>query len=355
MQAKDFIPQPYTVQTGLKTYQHKAPSNIALVKYWGKRPDQTPMNPSVSFTLTDCYTETSVEILPKTETHEPYQISFFFEGKPKPEFLPKMQNFFKKIDDFLPFLKQVHLRIHSSNSFPHSSGIASSASAMASLAVCFMQIEKDFSSAPLSEDYFYKKASFLARLGSGSASRSIGGSLVLWGESADFQGSSDLYGIPYPKAVHPVFQNYQDTILLIDKGQKKVSSTQGHQLMHGHIFAEQRFVQAHQNLLALAEAFKTGDLEKFTQITENEALTLHAMMMTSQPYFILMKPNTLSAIERIWAYRESTKNPVSFTLDAGANIHLLYPKSYKTEIQSFIQEELSVFCQNGQYIADEVC
>jgi diphosphomevalonate decarboxylase len=59
----------------------------------------------------------------------------------------------------------------------------------------------------------------------------------------------------------------------------------------------------------------------------SEALTLHAMMMTSMPYFILMKPNTLQIINAIWKFRNDTKIPVCFTLDAGANVHVLYPKT----------------------------
>jgi diphosphomevalonate decarboxylase len=62
--------------------------------------------------------------------------------------------------------------------------------------------------------------------------------------------------------------------------------------MHNHPFAEQRFAQAHHNLSSIKKVLETGDLENFIKIVESEALTLHAMMMTSMPYFILMKPNS---------------------------------------------------------------
>jgi diphosphomevalonate decarboxylase len=97
------------------------------------------------------------------------------------------------------------------------------------------------------------------------------------------------------------FQNYQDTILLVDKGEKQVSSTLGHDLMHNHPYAERRFAQAHENLDTLISIFKSGNLDEFIKIVESEALTLHAMMMTSMPYFILMKPNTLEIINAIWS------------------------------------------------------
>ena len=87
---------------------------------------------------------------------------------------------------------------------------------------------------------------------------------------------------------------------------------------------------------------------------ESEALTLHAMMMTSMPYFMLMKPDTLEIIQKIWQYREETKTPVCFTLDAGANVHLLYPSSEKDKVQTFIKDNLAQHCENGQYIHDQV-
>ena len=89
----------------------------------------------------------------------------------------------------------------------------------------------------MTNEYFNKKASFLARLGSGSACRSIEGDIVQWGQHNATEGSSDLYGIKYPYKVHENFKRYYDTILLVDKGQKQVSSTIGHNLMHHHPFA----------------------------------------------------------------------------------------------------------------------
>ena len=113
----------------------KAPSNIALVKYWGKLKGQIPANPSVSFTLTNCYTETSVYFEKLENPSKDFQFDFFFEGNPKPSFHPKIVTFFERIYEYQPFLKDYYLRIDSYNSFPHSSGIASSASAMAALAL----------------------------------------------------------------------------------------------------------------------------------------------------------------------------------------------------------------------------
>jgi len=311
-----------------------SPSNIALVKYWGKKDQQIPENPSISFTLNACKTITELSYTKKENNSDSFSFEVFLDEKPKPDFHPKIEVFFNRIEAYLPFLKDFHFTIKTRNTFPHSSGIASSASGMSALALCLMSIEKELNP-HLSEQDFIKKASFLARLGSGSASRSLEGDLVVWGNHDDIEGSSDLFAIKYPDQVHEVFKNYHDTILLVDKGEKQVSSTVGHNLMHGHSFSKQRFDQAVTNISKLKTILKSGDLNAFIALVESEALTLHAMMMTSLPYFILMKPNTLKIINKIWSFRQQTGLPISFTLDAGANVHVLYP-------------------ENGHYICDRI-
>ncbi len=329
----------------------KTPSNIALVKYWGKLDPQIPRNTSVSFTLNNCHTITTMKFKKKLGTTS--KIDVYFEGERKESFRPKIETFFSRIEQYCPYLSDYDFEIHSENSFPHSSGIASSASGMGALALCVMSIERGLD-VNVSDYYFNHKASFLARLGSGSACRSIKGEIVVWGKHPKVEGSSLLYGVAYPNEVHESFKNYQDTILLVDKGEKQVSSTVGHNLMHDHPFAEERFIQAEENISKITEIFESGDMDAFISLVESEALTLHAMMMTSDPYFILMKPNTLEIINRIWEYRKETGSKVCFTLDAGANVHVLYPESEKEQVNKFIESQLAKYCQNNQYICDEV-
>ncbi|MFC4095197.1 diphosphomevalonate/mevalonate 3,5-bisphosphate decarboxylase family protein [Euzebyella saccharophila] len=348
-----FIPNSYKNLPASGKSSWRSPSNIALVKYWGKRENQIPANPSISFTLNSCFTTTTVSYEKLKEKQHQFSFDFLFEGSPKEEFKPKIQTFLTRIQAYLPFLTEYHLVIESSNSFPHSSGIASSASGMSALALCLMDMEKELNPT-IHLDFFNQKASFLARLGSGSACRSVEGPLVQWGSYRGIENSSDLYGVPYPYITHAVFQDFCDTVLLVDKGEKTVSSTVGHGLMHHHPFAEQRFQQAHSNLDKLKTIFETGDLEGFIQVVESEALTLHAMMLTSSPYFILMKPNTLTIINKIWAFRGESNSHLCFTLDAGANVHVLYPAEEKTVVLKFIKEELAPLCQNGQFIEDQV-
>jgi len=330
----------------------QAPSNIALVKYWGKKGLQLPQNPSISFTLSRCHTTTTVVFSPKNKKH-PQGFDFLFDHKKQPDFHPKIQKFLDRIYPYFPALEQHHLSISSQNSFPHSSGIASSASAMAALALCIVDFERQHHPQMSAAD-FQKKASFFARLGSGSAARSLSGPLMVWGKTNVFPASSDLFAIVPSLEWHPVFDDYQDSILIVDRGQKPVSSSLGHDLMKGHPFAAQRFNQAHQNLADYKSVLTSGDLEQFIDLTEGEALTLHAMMMTSNPRFLLMQPQTLAILQKIWNFRSQTQIPLCFTLDAGANVHLLYPKQNRPAVINFIEDQLVYYCQQGQYIEDQV-
>lgn len=328
------------------TTKWQSPSNIALVKYWGKKGLQTPINPSISFTLNKCHTNTRMTF----RKAERMSFSLYFEGSPAPQFEPKIKAFIDNIIQYAPYLGAYQITIDTQNSFPHSSGIASSASAFSALALCICTLEQELGL--LQENDFYRKASFLARLGSGSACRSVFGGTVMWGEYEGLAGS-DEYGINLNE-VHDVFASYQDTILIVEEGQKSVSSSAGHTLIQNHPFAQQRVDEANKNTGKMLQALKSGNLKQFISITEAEALMLHALMLTSDPYFILMKPNTLAIINEIRSFRETKGIPVCFTLDAGANVHMLYPEDVNKEVLRFTEEILIDFCQNHRYICDRV-
>ncbi|MFT5056916.1 MAG: diphosphomevalonate decarboxylase, partial [Pseudoalteromonas distincta] len=232
----------------------KSPSNIALVKYWGKKPNevQIPSNASISFTLNNCATTTTLTY----EEQSTLEVKVLLEGKEEPSFVPKIEQFLKRIAHIFPFVTTGKYIIDTSNSFPHSSGIASSASGMSalSLCICDIAVEKGL----LEEVDFLQTASELARLGSGSASRSVYGPLGVWGEHSDFVGSSDNFAIAYDN-VAEVFKSYCDTILLVHKGQKTVSSTVGHGLIDDNPYATARFSQAGENMTAMKAILKSGD------------------------------------------------------------------------------------------------
>ncbi|MCF6241968.1 MAG: hypothetical protein L3J74_11555 [Bacteroidales bacterium] len=331
----------------------QSPSNIALIKYWGKKGNQIPANPSLSFTLSKSFTETEITYTPKKDDGT-VSIHFLFEKTENHKFEHKIKIFLEKLIEYFPFLTKLHLKISSSNSFPHSAGIASSASSMSALALCLCEIEKKHYGTLQLEDDFLRKSSFIARLGSGSAARSVFPYAATWGEFVENPVSSDEYASPLTFDLHPVFRNYRDAILIVSNKAKKVSSTAGHGLMHQHPFAKARFEQAKNHLKLLLNVLKNGDVNTFIEIVENEALTLHALMMSSNPGYILMEPGTLQIIEKIRAYRERPGIKLCFTLDAGPNVHLLYSANDSDNVEKFIQKELLTYCENNLWIKDKI-
>ena len=336
------------------SFSWKSPSNLAIIKYWGKHGVQLPRNPSISFTLESAFTHTLLEYQPKNNSEEGVVLDFYFNDEPNEAFKIKVQKFLESLTDIFPFLNQLELTIRSKNSFPHSAGIASSASSMSALALCLCSLEDELFESLGDDSEFDKKASYIARLGSGSACRSVYPGMALWGQNDKIVGSSDLYAIPYSENIHEVFHGFHDDILIASFAEKSVSSRTGHALMEGNAFAKPRYEQANERLLRLLSALKSGDLETFGQITENEALTLHALMMASNPSYILMRPNTLKMIELLRAYRADTKHPIYFSLDAGPNLHVLYPEDIVHEVRPFIDEHLAPLCENNIYIPDWV-
>ena len=340
----------YEKTTGEVCWQ--SPSNIALIKYWGKKGFQLPANASLSMTLSKSFTETNVGY---AISKSPGKISFgfLFDGEKAPLFEAKIKKYFGAIVDEFPFLMDFHLMINSRNTFPHSAGIASSASAMSALAMCLCSIEQQvvFGKENFDEG-FYRKASNLARIGSGSASRSIYGGLASWGETDLIEGSSDLFATRFAQGIHPDFIGFCNSILIVSKSEKKVSSRAGHALMKGHPYADMRYAQAKVNLKDIMFAIETGDLQKFITVVETEALSLHAMLATSNPGVILFDENTMVVIKKIVKFREQSGANVCFTLDAGPNVHVLYPEKESEKVKLFIREELLQYCADDTVIED---
>src|SRR5690606_713570 len=155
-------------------------------------------------------------------------------------------------------------------------GIASSASSMAALSFA---IEKF--AAQLGQEISKTQTSMNARLLSGSASRSIFSGLVSWGDESENWAS-------VVTDVHPLFQKLYDSILIVDRSEKKVSSSEGHSLIENHPYKEGRIKEANIHFQDLKQSLKQGDFETFDRIVKAEALSLHALMMTSTPSFTLL-------------------------------------------------------------------
>ena len=332
-----------------RTAAEVCPSNIALIKYWGKYENQIPANPSISYTLSQCRTITEMEFA----EGENFSVKLFLSGKEEPKFAEKTAKYLAGIEKYLPWVLRGSFVIKTENTFPHSSGIASSASGFGALAKCLMALDKEISGEKSPEETL-QKASLLARLGSGSACRSLYNGLVVWGATPVVSGSADEYAVPYPVSeIHPIFRDFNDWVMLIHEGQKSVSSTVGHGLMNGNPYAQVRFAEAAKNFFTLQEILKNGDMDGFIKLVEHEALTLHAMMMISDPAFILMQTGTLEIIHKVWDFRRETGLPLFFTLDAGANVHLLFPNDGQQErIKAFIETELLAYTQSGGVVKD---
>lgn len=348
----NFIPSytSWSDQAGQTAWE--SPSNIALVKYWGKTGRQLPANPSLSFTLSECHTQTRLFWQPKKQANP--QTVLLLDGQQNEKFAQKTQQFIASIHENLPFLVDFDLEIHTHNSFPHSSGIASSASGMSALALALCSMEAQLCGSAAEGPDFLQKASYLARLGSGSACRSVYGGLVSWGSHPDLPNSSALWGTQYQQAYHPVFDTLCDAVLLVHAGEKSVSSSVGHALMHQNPFADARFAFAETQITALLPILASGDLAAFGALIEREALMLHALMMSSSPYFLLFKPNSVAIIEKIWDFRKQTGLPVYFTMDAGANVHIIYFEQDHAAVKAFIDSALLVHCSEKGYICDSI-
>ena len=223
---------------------------------------------------------------------------------------------------------------------------------MSALVLCLLKIEKLVTQDVTPLDV--RKASFLSRLASGSAARSVFPVMSLWGTTPSVPGSSDDYAVPLADIVNPVFKTYHDSILIVSNKEKSVSSRVGHSLMNGHPLAEQRYQTARENTEKLLKVLKNGDLDEFIKIAEAEALQLHEMMATSNPPYKLMEPNTLKIIELVREFRQTSKVPACFTLDAGPNVHLLYPDAYDKQVKQFINDNLLQYCHDNQCIDDVV-
>ena len=138
-----------------------------------------------------------------------------------------------------------------------------------------------------------------------------------------------------------MFSDYKNSILILSSATKSVSSSAGHQLMKATALLMCDLSKRTRTLEQLLRAMTTGDMAEFIRIVEEEALTLHALMMTSNPSYILMEPQTIEAIRAIRAFRRGEDIPVCFTLDAGPNIHMLYPTSFSSQVETWRDADIA--------------
>ncbi|MBK7172378.1 MAG: diphosphomevalonate decarboxylase [Bacteroidales bacterium] len=340
----------YKPLSGPLSAHWQSPSNIALVKYWGKTGLQLPVNPSLSMTLSKAFTETTLTVFP-LENKSERSVKVYVDQVLNPGFEERISGFLDSISDIFPFIPEVSFKIDTRNTFPHSAGIASSASGFSALALCLCTLQEQLSGTAIPD--FQAVASHVSRLGSGSACRSIYGGFTLWGNTPYLTGSDDRFAIPVNN-IHPDFNTLRDAILIVGSGEKKVSSSAGHSRMENHPFAKARIIQAQNNIGKLLKAMEVGDIDTFISVTEQEALTLHALMMTSSPGFILMNPESVRIINRIQEFRSISKLNICFTLDAGPNIHLIFFEKDREQVHRLIVEDLLQNDKQNNWIDDAI-
>lgn len=300
----------------------RAHTNIALIKYWGKANQalKTPLMSSLSMTLDAFYTDTTFE-------HDASLAEDTFilnDQKQTPESSKRVFNYIHLLQEKFGF--NDHFTIRSTNHVPTSAGLASSASAFAALATSF--------AASYDLDLSKKELSRLARLGSGSATRSIYGGFVEWQKGFDDESS---YAIPIDE--NPDL-DLSLLALEVDTKQKKISSTQGMKLAQTSPFYQPWLDRNTQEISELKQAIKEQDFTKIGELSELSANEMHACNLTAKEPFTYFEPETIKAIKLV---EELRKNGIEcyYTIDAGPNVKILCTLRNRKEIISAVQKTLS--------------
>lgn len=281
-----------------------APANLAFIKYWGKQDEKLrlPTNNSISMNLSECFTKTTVEFdkeLKMDVVKIDGQTATIKERDRVSKFLDVVRDL-AKIES--------RARVVSENSFPKGTGIASSASAFAALALAGthaagLKLNKT-------------ELSRLARLGSGSACRSIPDGFAEWRKGHDHKSS---YAV---QLASPDFWDLRDIVIILSQKDKKTGSTQGHSLAPSSPFYKRRLQILPERIKKLKNALRNKDFPTLGELIEQEALELHTITMTSFPPIFYLEPKTWEIINYVQKWRAENLS-VYFTLDAGPNPHLI--------------------------------
>jgi len=282
----------------------KAPANIAFIKYWGKKNEKLriPANSSISMNLSGAFSVTSVDFDNKFR-EDVVKIDNVVAAGSEKERVVRHLDLIRKMARKSDFAE-----VMSKNSFPKASGIASSASGFAALTLAASLA----ANLKLSE----RDLSILARLGSGSACRSIPDGFVEWKEGSKNEDSyaHSLYG--------PDYWEIYDLIAVVGENSKKVSSTEGHAIAESSQFYKTRIVGMKNKIKEIKLALKDKDFTKFGEILEAEAINMHAVMMTSKPPLYYWLPKTLEVMFLVDRWRNGGVESY-FTIDAGSNVHII--------------------------------
>lgn len=283
-----------------------APSNIAFIKYWGKADEELrlPSNSSISMNLNNLLTTTTVEFDSRL-LHDDVLINNQHD-------VLKKNRVVKHLDRIRNLANiSYKAKVVSQNNFPSSTGLSSSASAFAALTVA----GSSASGLSLPE----KELTVLARLGSGSASRSIPDGFVQW--KADSRSEESYAYSLFPKSHWDI----ADAVVILSEKEKDVPTSVGQTYTRKNHFFQTRLKHIDEKLSLCKTYIQEKNFPLFGELIEQEALELHAIMMTTTPYLLYLFPETVSLIKIIRKWRDGGL-PVYFTLNTGQNMHLICEK-----------------------------
>jgi diphosphomevalonate decarboxylase len=303
----------------MTTATAQASPNIAFIKYWGNRDDtlRIPSNGSISMNLEGLYTRTTVSFQPSL----PYD-ELIINGH---EVGGAGRDRISYILDIIRGMANLHERaeVMSENNFPSGTGIASSASAFAALALAGSKA----AGLSLGE----RELSRLARRGSGSASRSIPGGFVEWQV-----GTSDEDSFAFSIAA-PGHWDLVDCVAIVSTAHKKVGSMEGHPIAGTSLLQAARVADAPRRLEICRRTILERDFNGFASIVELDSDMMHAVMMTSTPALFYWKPASLEVTNYVRQWR-SEGIPVCYTMDAGPNVHVICPATEADIIDKRLRE-----------------
>lgn len=295
----------------------KAPANIAFIKYWGKTDVETrvPVNNSISMCLSEMFSICEVEFDVKFKKDE---IEFSGEKIVKKKEIERIVMVLERIRKLANI--DLKARVKTRNNFPKATGIASSASGLASVTMAAAMA----AGLKLTES----ELSRLARRASGTASRSIPDGFVEW-----MAGKSEKSS--YAKQIFkPDWWKICDVVAVVTTKMKKVSSTDGHKLADTSPFYKQRLKGMNKKIKAIKKLMLSRDFAQFGRLIEDEALNMHAICLTSNPPIIYWNKTTIEIMHKVREWRETGDLNSYFTIDAGPSVHVICKEKDAKEVKS---------------------
>ncbi len=299
----------------MDTVTARANANIAFIKYWGNRNEslRLPVNSSISMNLNGLFTETSVT----WDTALQFDTLVLNGTADQGKALDRVAKHLQALRDRLGIVG--YARVESSNNFPMGAGIASSAASFAALTVAAVGAARLALTEPT--------LSALARLGSGSAARSIPTGFAEWYASDDHDQSYAVSVAP------PDYWNLVDVVAVISGEHKPVGSTQGHQSAGSSDLQSARVAGASARLEQCRKAILERDFGSFAEVVELDSNLMHAVMITSRPPLFYWLPVSLTVMKLVSEWRAEGLD-VCYTLDAGPNVHCICTQDSADEVRS---------------------